>query len=196
MEIWKDIPGYEGLYQASNLGMVRSLDRMVNGRKGFYRIIKGKILTPSINSFGYKRVRLYNNRISNMKFVHVLVWEAFNGPKPEGMQVNHINEVKTDNRLENLNLMSPKENTNWGTGILRRSKKQKNGKKAKPVIQYDLEGNFIKEWPSAREVKRVLGHSHIAEMASGKEIKHPDGHTYHIKQIGGYVWRYKEKEAV
>ena len=55
---------------------------------------------------------------------------------------------------------------------------------------------MIKEWPSAREVKRVLGLRHISEMAAGKEITHSDGHKYRIKQIGGYIWRYKEKEAI
>ena len=188
--------GSEGFYEVSSLGRTRSLDHIVNGKNNHKVLKRGKLLKQQISKYGYARITLYKNNQPKIYFVHVLVWEAFNGPKPEGMQVNHINENKTDNRLENLNLMSPKENTNWGTGISRRSKKQKNGKKAKPVIQYDLEGNFIKEWPSAREVKRVLGYSHIAEMASGKEIKHQDGHTYRIKQIGGFVWRYKEKEAV
>ena len=122
-EIWKDIPNYEGIYQVSNLGRVKSLERFRKGKNDSLASVKEKIFKPQIDHRGYYRVELWKQSIGKRYKVHRLVWEAFNGSIPEGLQVNHINEIKTDNRLENLNLMTPKENTNWGTGIERRAKK-------------------------------------------------------------------------
>ena len=133
-EEWKDILGFEGIYQASNLGRVKSLERL-NARG--YRV-KEKILKPQINRRGYYQVGLYKQSIGKNYKVHRLVYEAFNGQIPEGLQVNHINEVKTDNRLENLNLMTHKENVNWGTRNERAGKVLKNRKdQSKLVLQYD-----------------------------------------------------------
>ena len=178
-EIWKDIPNYEGIYQASNLGRVKSLER-INARG---HRLKEKILKTGINQYGYYRVQLWKNSIGKMYKVHRLVYEAFNGQIPEGLQVNHINEIKTDNRISNLNLMTPKENCNWGTGIERRAKKQINGKKSKTVLQYTLEDILIKEYPSAHQVERELGfgQGNICNCCNGK-----------LKQVYGYKWKYKE----
>ena len=96
------------------------------------------------------------------------------------MQVNHINENKTDNRLENLNLLTPKANVNWGT----RNKKIKI-KLSKPVLQYDLEGNFIKEWPSATEAARQLGFLKASISSCCKKIPY-------YKTAYGYIWKFKE----
>ena len=112
-EIWKDINGYEGLYQISNLGRVKSF------YSGYVKILKLKITN------GYYRIGLRKNGKRKFYQIHRLVYETFIGEIPQGIQVNHINEVKTDNRLENLNLMTPKENINWGTGIQRRAEKRK-----------------------------------------------------------------------
>ena len=169
-EIWKDIPNYSGLYQASNLGRIKSLER-INARGNR---LKEKILKPGINQYGYYQVQLYKNSIGKMYIVHRLVWIAFNGAIPEDLQVNHINEVKTDNRLSNLNLMTAKENTNWGTGIERR---------AKAVLQFTLDDILIKEFQSTMQVARELGFScgHICECCKGKR-----------KTAYGYKWKYKE----
>lgn len=118
-EIWRDIPGYEGLYQASNLGRIRSLDRTVRHNYGGTAVKKGKILMPR---HGRAQVTFIKDGVRTYPLVSRLVYSTFNGPIPEGMQVNHISEDFTDDQLENLNLMSPKENTNWGTGIKRRAK--------------------------------------------------------------------------
>ena len=101
-EIWKDIPEYEGLYQASNLGNIR-------GPKGWN-------LKPCIDKkTGYSHVILCKNG-NKGKYVHRLVWEAFNGPIPSGLEVNHIDEKnKQDNSLSNLELMTHKQNCNYGT---------------------------------------------------------------------------------
>ena len=170
-EEWKDIKGFEGLYQVSNLGRIKS----------FYRL-EEKILKPLITK-GYYQVCLFKQAIKKKYLVHRLVWSAFNGSIPEGLQVNHINEIKSDNRLENLNLMTSKENCNWGTGIERRVKNLINGKKSKPVLQFDLNDNFIKEYPSIRQVYRETGFAfqNIYTCCKGK-----------LKQAYGYKWRYKE----
>ena len=165
-EIWKDIPNYEGLYQASNMGRIKS----------FYGL-KEKILKPKISHNGYYRVALFKNSIRKFYQVHRLVYEAFNGQIPEGLQVNHINEIKTDNSPSNLNLMTPKENTNYGTGIERCAKKRSNS-----VLQFGLQGNFVKEYLSATQVERETGfnQSSIRACCKGKR-----------KTAYGFKWKYK-----
>ena len=169
-EIWKDIKGFEGLYQVSNLGRIKSLKRPYG--------LKEKILKPQIDHRGYYRVDLWKQSIGKHYKVHRLVWETFNGSIPEGFQVNHINEIKSDNRLENLNLMTPKENTNWGTGIERSAKKR-----SKVVLQFTLEDILIKEYPSVNQAERETGfaNQHIFDCCKGKQ-----------KTAYGYKWKYKE----
>lgn len=172
-EEWRDIPEYEG-YQVSNFGRVKSLERI--DALGHKR--KEKILKPWITR-GYFQVQLWKNSIEKNYKVHRLVYEAFNGQIPENMQVNHINEIKTDNRLENLNLMTCKENTNYGTRNERITKKL-----SKVVLQFDLNDNFVKEYASTHQVARETGFSqgNIWSCCNGK-----------LKQAYGYIWRYKAK---
>lgn len=174
MEIWKDIPGYEGRYQVSNLGRVKSLNYNKTG-------IEQIMVVENIR--GYLSLNLSRNGKVKHFRVHRLVWEAFNGPIPEDMQVNHINEDKSDNRLENLNLMTPKENTNWGTGRERMAKTQTNGVLSKPVIQYDLDGNVVAKYPSAQEAHRQTGllRSNISNCCRG---------VNYVKTVGGFIWKY------
>ena len=169
-EEWKDIPEYEGLYQVSNLGRIKSLERIdALGRK-----VEEKILKPLIIRNGYYLTGLYKNSVRKFYYVHRLVYEVFNSQIPENMQVNHINEVKTDNRLSNLNLMTCKENVNWGT---------RNERIAKVVLQFDLNDNLVKEYPSIMQVERELGfnNAHIVKCCKGK-----------LKTAYGYKWKYKE----
>ena len=175
-EIWKDIPNFEGCYQISNLGRIRSLPRQTNNQFGK----KEKILKLKLTRNGYYQIGLRKQSIVKWYLVHRLVYEAFNGTIPENMQVNHINEIKTDNRLSNLNLMTCKENINYGTGIERQVKKR-----SKPVLQFTLEDILIKEYPSTKQVERDNGfnHSHISACCKGK-----------LKQAYGYKWQYKENK--
>lgn len=107
-EIWKDIPGHEGCYQASNMGRVRSVDHAVRGichytGKPFTRISPGRILKPGrYCKSGHLSVVLGRRENGNGRPVHQLVMLAFVGEPPEGMEVCHINGDPTDNRLENL----------------------------------------------------------------------------------------------
>lgn len=110
MEIWKDIPGYEGRYQVSNEGRVRSLDRPVRVVcQGIdtMRIAKGKVLRPGPSKSGHVTVALGRGK---SRPVHQLVLEAFVGLRPEGCEVLHLNHVPTDNRLANLRYGTRSEN--------------------------------------------------------------------------------------
>ena len=166
-EIWKDIKGYKN-YQVSNFGKIKSKPRMGS---------KGGLLKPFSNYKGYLLVTLFKNKQLKHYQVHRLVYEAFYGKIPFWMQVNHLNERKNDNRLENLNLMTPKQNINWGT----RNERIKI-KLSKPVLQFDLNGKFIKEWLSASEAARQLGllQDKINLCCNGKR-----------NTTGGYIWKYK-----
>ena len=117
MEIWKDIEGFEGKYQVSNMGRVRSLDRYIKGfnhGKEHLRLIKGRILAIQTETHGYSQVQLHygdRNKVKSV-LVHKLVAIAFI-PNPENKPcVDHISTVKTDNRVENLRWVSYKENAN------------------------------------------------------------------------------------
>lgn len=166
--IWKEILGRGGKYQVNNNGVFRSLCRK-----------KVKTLKLHKAPNGYMQIRLGQKTY----LAHRIVWEAFNGPIPAGMHINHINEKKDDNRLENLNLMTPKENHNWGTGIERQRTAAINGGNSKHVFQYSLSGELIKEWPSLMEIYRVLGfaYQNISSCCLGR-----------YKTAYGYLWKYKE----
>lgn len=143
-EIWRDVPGYEGLYQVSNLGNVKSLRR-------------GKILKPR-KSKDYLHVVLCKDGKETEFRVNRLVCSVFNGPIPPGLEVNHINEDKSDNRLSNLNLMTHKENINWGTGV-RRSAKSRKGKtyNEKRVAQVGPDLKLIKIHSSLKNASDSTG---------------------------------------
>lgn len=175
-EIWKDIDGYEGLYQVSNIGRVRSL-----------KFGKIKVLKQEIIKKGYKRVHLLKNRKMKGYLVHRLVAEAFIPNNNNLPCVNHKDEDKTNNRIENLEWCDIKYNANYGTAIQRSSKTRINHPSmSKPVIQYTKSGYFITEYKSTKEAQRHTGISH-------KNISSCCNNKQHHKSAGGYVWRFKEK---
>lgn len=109
-EIWKDIKGYEGLYQISNLGNVKSLARQKNGNSKSIIDVPERILKAGINSRGYYTVVLHKNSNPKSTKVHRLVAETFIENIKNSSSVNHINAIKTDNRVENLEWCSHLEN--------------------------------------------------------------------------------------
>ena len=161
-EEWRDIKGYEGLYQVSNLGRVRSLDRYVQTKKGNKSFHKGKILIGTDTGHGYMKVSLLYNGRRKSVFVHRLVAEAFI-PNPKNKpEVNHINCIKNDNRVVNLEWVTSSENkihyNNTENGVIKNKKiantrfynKIKN-KEQKILDMYCLEGNTIEN--IAKDVK-------------------------------------------
>ena len=108
-EIWRPVVGYEGLYEVSNIGRVRSLDRF------YYRLHKGKVLSPTKDRYGYLTVTLNCNGKSKTIKIHRLVAQAFL-PNPDNLpQVNHKDEDKTNNNVDNLEWCTAKYNVNFGT---------------------------------------------------------------------------------
>jgi hypothetical protein len=108
---WRNIPGYEGAYQVSDTGRVRSLDRVVLRRGACSTRRPGKELRPNIGKRGYYTVGLRNSEFEHHRcLVHLLVLKAFVGPRPDGMYTRHLNGNKLDNRLENLAYGTMSEN--------------------------------------------------------------------------------------
>lgn len=109
-EEWRDVVGFEGSYQVSNLGRVRSVDRIVRGRSNCTRHIKGKVLRPADNSSGYLICGLTRHNEQSMHPVHRLVAHAFLGPRPKGFEVNHKDGHKPNNVDTNLEYVSRSDN--------------------------------------------------------------------------------------
>lgn len=165
-EIWKDVGGYEGLYQVSNLGRVKRL-------KGKY-MKSDKLLKQVKLDSGYIAVGLCkHNKAKNFR-VHRLVAEAFIPNPEEKPQVNHINEDKTNNMVSNLEWMTAKENNNYGTRTQRTSK---------PVKAIDIANGEYNIYCSISECARQLGlhQPNICQCLKGK-----------CKQIGGYIFEYSK----
>ena len=127
-EIWRPIEGYEGLYEVSNTGQVRSLDRYVIDSLGHRKFYKGKVLIPVKSNLGYLFVSLYCNGKHKRITVHRLVAQTFISNPDNLPEVNHRDEDKTNNRIDNLEFCDHKYNMNFGTrNIRRRETAIKNG---------------------------------------------------------------------
>lgn len=163
MEVWKNF--CEG-YQVSNKGRVKSVK---NGRE--------KLLAVRPMHKGYLQVHISVNGKARMLRVHRLVAKAFIPNTENKQEVNHINGIKTDNRVENLEWCTPSEN------VRHAYESGRHGTRAKAIVQCDMQGAQIKEWDSATEAERHtnISHSSIAKVCRGK-----------ARQAGGFRWRYAE----
>jgi len=171
MEIWKDIPGYEGLYQVSNYGQVKSIrEKDSLGRRRATRILK-----PQTNKKGYLHLALSKGDTYKHYLVHRLVAEAFIGERPNDCEVNHIDENKANNRADNLEYVTHTENVRHGTGIDRRSK---------PVIATKPDGSE-EYYKSATEASKALG---VTNVAIGNALY---GRS-RAKTACGRKWRFAE----
>jgi len=119
MEIWKNIEGYEGLYQISNLGRVKSLERYLGHNHGGLKLKKELILKNWLSSTGYYIISLSKNNFSKKFFIHRLLCENFIKNPERKREVNHRNGIKTDNTLKNLEWVTSSENTihSYKTGL-------------------------------------------------------------------------------
>lgn len=188
-EIWKDIEGYEGLYQVSNSGRVKSLERYKENHSKLQKV-EEKIKTVSIDNIGYYRVCLYkDNKLKNAR-VHRLVAQTFI-PNPDNLrEVNHKDGNKLNNNIDNLEWVTSSENNKhaWNTGLHICTEKQrkqlsKNNQKykSKEIHQLDLNGNYIRTWINAHEASRQLDidRSTISQCCTGGRRN---------KTAGGYKW--------
>jgi hypothetical protein len=184
METWKDIRGYEGLYQVSNLGRIRSLGRVCNAKNNSTSKKRERILTQEITVFGYCRVRLFDLEGKSKHYAtHRIVAQEFIG-NIDGYEINHKNEIKTDNRVENLEIVTSKQNCNYGTRNKRLSEKNTANKAlwCKGVVQKDNDGNVIAEYESRLEAERKTGisNSSISKTCNGKK-----------RTANGFIWENK-----
>ena len=174
-EVWKDISGYEGLYQVSNAGRVKSLPKRVGGVNGYVQ--KERILKPLDAGWGYLKVTLYKNDIPKQRKIHRLVLETFRPVDGmERLNVNHKDENKRNNVLSNLDWVTPSENVNWGTRNERVSKAN-----SKPVYCVELGKTFC----NLTTASAVTG-ARLNTLCSCLKGRY--------KTAGGYHWRYAQKK--
>lgn len=163
MERWKDIPGFDG-YQVSDKGNIKSFRQNKNG----------KLLSPSLNSKGYLCVNIRKDGKSIVCRVHRLVLLTFKPIENSNeMQVNHINEIKTDNSINNLEWVTAKENSNHGTRNIRGGESRKC-----PISQYK-DGRFVRSFDSSIEASKALAipNSSISKVLNG-QLRTTHGFTF------------------
>jgi hypothetical protein len=180
-EIWKDVIGFEGKYKVSNLGNILSLN--------YKRSKKSRILSPILSNSGYFGINIGTGREDVcFKLIHRLVAIAFL-PNPDNLPaVNHIDSNRQNNNLENLewctiayNNQHSYDNTDRASAM--KGVIGKNHPLSVSVLQYDILGNFIKEWDCLRDIERELGYNHslVSACCRGK-----------CEYAYGFIWRYKE----
>ena len=217
IEEWRDVVGFEGLYQVSNLGRVKGLDRLVdtNINNVNRRIHKGKLLKPQFNNKGYKRVNLCKNGNKNFAFVHRLVAEAFI-PNPNNYPVvNHKDENPKNNCVENLEWCTQKYNMNWngvmkkvGLKLCKTEEEKKYNRKKYEEAHKEERRRYMQEYhrkhyipTGTRTKKKVSQYTiegiHIKDYDSIAEAYNDTG-VRHIgcvcngsrNSAGGYIWKW------
>lgn len=191
MEIWKDVKGYEGIYQVSNLGRIKSLDRIDNNGHRVHQ----RIMNPKPNKFGYIRINLSKNGNVKREFVHRLVAEAFvNRKNKEDDIVNHLDNNPSNNRADNLEWTTYKGNMQWAAkqgrmpcneqARINLTKSQKARRKSVIAIMPDGERvRFISQVEAGKQLG--INPAHIAE-ACRKE--------YGYNRVKGYEFEYADPE--
>lgn len=168
-EVWKDIPNYEGHYQASNLGRIKSLKR------------KGRILKQGISHNGYLSVVLSKNGKVKTYRVHRLICNTFIDNHFNKPEINHIDGNKKNNKISNLEWCTCSENMihAYSTGIFKASGPKKN------INQFNINGTFIRKWNSQSEAAKQLNihQSAISNCCNQK-----------VKTVGGYVWKFAQEK--
>lgn len=175
-EIWKDVAGYEGLYQVSNNGRIRNA--------------KGLIMSQKPSKDGYVRILLFKKGKYKAEYIHILVAKEFvEKPSAENLEVNHIDGDKANNNYLNLEWVTKSQNTLHAIQNNLRFVNPIKGKfgqdnpLSKAVLQFDNSGNLINRWGSALEAANAYGYNKgsIRSCAGGYK-----------KTYKGYVWRYED----
>ena len=191
--IWKSVPNYEGFYEVSNNGQVRSVDRFVQFN-GTLSLVKGKAKNIRLDTYGYAVVSLSKNGVEKTMKVHRLVAMAFI-PNPENKPcIDHVNTIRTDNRVDNLRWVTSKENSNNRLTLKRRTHchtpeairkrietHRINGGQHSPirVFQFTKDGDFVAEYSTVEDAHRAMGKNLNIYSVLDKENL----------SAGGYIWR-------
>lgn len=178
-EEWRDIPGYEGFYQVSNFGEVRSVSRDVVTKDGRIFHYKEKSLSPSSVRGGYQGVMLCKSGVNKSIMVHRLVAQSFLANPDNLPEVNHKDRNVTNNRADNLEWCTRLYNSRYDGAVARRSALYK-----KPVRQLSLNNVIINEYSSVKEASRQTGicRTSISKAATGA-----------ISKAGGFKWQHLDK---
>lgn len=221
-EVWKDIKGYEGFYQVSNLGRIQSLDRLIDTDIKYVgkRLHKGRVLLPCINNKGYKTVRLCKYGETKVFLVHRLVAGAFI-PNPNNYPIiNHKDENPKNNCVENLEWCTQKYNMNWNDVMKKvglKKRKTDEEKEANRKRYLDLHKEERKKYhqeyhrkhykPKGTTTKKGVSQytiegEHIRDYASVTEAFNSTG-IKHIgcvcngnrSSAGGYIWKWMQRAA-
>lgn len=186
-ETWKDIKGYEGLYEVSNLGRIRSLDRYKNtkGRYGIIKAkIKGRLLKPCLNHDGYEEIVLSKDGKSKMYRLHRIVAETFINNFDNKNQVNHKNGNKLDNKVKNLEWCNCKDNIHHALkNNLMKPAKGKEHYMAKEVGKYNENNQLIEKYDTIVQAGKLnkISDTNIIHCLKGR-----------TKKAGGYKWKYMD----
>lgn len=174
-EIWKDIEGYEGLYQVSNLGRVKSLERVVLRGNGRTLKVRERILKSAIQGTGYERIYLHDEGVKRGFYAHRLVAQAFLYRKDGADEVNHKDGNKLNNESSNLEWVTGDENIDHAF------KEGLHPKPRKTVHMLTLRGDHVMTFPSASEAARHLGVNSggISSVCRGRR-----------KRMYGYKWEF------
>ena len=185
-EIWCDVKGYEGLYQVSNWGRVKSLNYNHTGKE--------KLLRPGKDGWDYLFVYLWKGGERKRYKIHRLVLSTFNPiENMENLDCNHLDENKENNHLSNLEWTTHKENCNHGTRNARVSEKNTNGKNSTPIVQLNLDGKYIRSYKSSMDAQRLGGFnpSNIIKCCKNKYMR--DGNNIYKGYRFMYLSEYMDK---
>lgn len=182
LEIWKDVIGYEGIYQVSNTGRVKRIGEYTNQYGSIGKC--ERILKPGKKDNGYLFYNLSVENHTKIKYAHRAVAEAFIPNPLNKPTVNHIDGDRTNNAVENLEWNTYLENNIHSIDVLHKGEhNRRNRSDLKPVIQFDINMNIVKEYPSMREAQRQTGVLGIDKVCNRSRYR---------KTAGGYIWIYKD----
>lgn len=189
IEEWVDIVDYEGYYQISNYGNIKSLSRKVL-RGTYFLTIPEKKIKSFINNRGYKVVTLHKNKITKSFLIHRLVAQAFIDNPLNYPYVNHKDENPLNNNSTNLEWCTQKYNVNYGNAQAKLTSSKLEANKGYSIAQYSIEGNLINTYKSASQVERELGFktSPILHCCRGGYYK--NGKWQSVLQSYGYIWKF------
>jgi hypothetical protein len=192
-EKWVPVKGYEGFYEVSSEGRIKSVPHRVKSRGGKYRVSPGRVLKISLHRDGYIKAALCKRGIIKTFQVHRIVAEAFIANRSKAPQVNHKNGVKSDNRLENLEWCTRSENQQHAFRVLKRKHStppHRSGADhylAKGIRQMGLDGKVIREWGSVCEAARGIGEAQHRIWRAANNLIVVGGIS---NMAGGFLWEF------